>query len=312
MTDLSEYRKRAETLDDSFYLGRVVWYSLTENSRVNHGDFCRAVHDQNMNWDLPPVVRPHDLFRRVTTEAQIRKHPTTQIGEFVNYNFREVGSDNDHIWRQLVAEVVDRSGHRLSYTVVHEVRFNRNPIVIFDGNICPDGTDPDLLVPVDAIVADVRSNFAIQYDTLTSFTIREFVRRIIRGCGATVLRDGVYFVSGHQDELDALDAIVNAIPGALFHSLPLIDDRKQRDMLRQAFEDESIGEIDKLINEVTELLRGDKKVSTKRFGDFLGRYNDVKGKVVDYSDLLDIALVTTSTRLEVVSAVLGELAGRVT
>lgn len=314
MTDLSGYQERVEALNDDIYLGRVVWYSLSESSRMNHGEFCLNVHNESMNWDLPPVVRPHDLFRRVTTDAQRRKVPLlsqgSATGEYVNYNFREVGCDDDHIWRQLVAEVLDRNGHRLSYAVLHEVTFFRNGSLIADESIAGLNVDPLLCEPVTEIMEQVRAKFTEQYDTLTAFTIREYVRRVIRSCNATVLRDGVYFIKGHQPEIDALDNIVNVIPGGMFHSLPLIDDRKQRDMLRQAFEDESVGEIDKIINEVTELLRNGKKVTTKKFGDFLGRYNDVRGKMVDYSDLLDTAMVSTATRLEVVSAALGELAGR--
>lgn len=316
MTDLSGYQERVEALNDDIYLGRVVWYSLSEASRINHGEFCLNVHNEGMNWDLPPVVQPHDLFRRVTTDAQRRKVPLLSngipTGEHVNYNFREVGCDADHIWRQLVAEVLDRNGHRLTYAVLHEVTFHRNGGLITDQDIAPDGTPLVLCEPVADIVEQVRVKFNEQYDTLTPFTIREYVRRVIRNCGATVLRDGVYFIKGHQPEIDALDNIVNVIPGGMFHSLPLIDDRKQRDMLRQAFEDESVVEIDKLINEVTEFLREGKKVTTKKFGDFLGRYNDVRVKVVDYSDLLDTAMVLTATRLEVVSDALGELAGKVT
>lgn len=314
MNELTEYQQRTDSYNNDLYLGRIVWYALSEQSYVNHGIFCQQIHDSGMGWPMPGVVREPDLFRRVTTDAQRRRVPTDNPNTFINYNFREVGKDGDHIWRQLVAETVDFNGRRLDYRVIAEVVFTRSPLAIND-NLFEDALDgmPVSVLPETlAIIANVRNAFNAQWNLLTPYTLREYVRRTLRQTGATVLRDGVYFVrEDHAEQVAALDTIINAIPGAMLHSLPLIDDRKQRDMLRQAFEDESVGEIDKLINEVTELTRSDKKITSNRFGEYLSRYNDLRAKVVEYSDLLDTAMELTAARLEVMNATLTGLLDQV-
>lgn len=306
-TEFTDYQERVDTLDEGMYLGRVTWYALTEGAYQHHGDFCRKISDSGMSWGLPTVPRSHDVFRRVTTEAQRRRQPTSNPDQFINFNFVEVGHDGDHIWRNLVAETVDRADHALDYQVIAEVVFARNTNKI-TWTTLSDGSE----LLVQEIMDQIVSQFLSQYDLVTPYTLREYVRKIIRNTGATVLRDGVYFIrEEYADQIAALDDVVNSIPGGMFHSLPLIDDRKQREMLRQAFEDESVGEIDKLIDEVTGLLRDKKPITSNRFAGFFERYSNLRGKVVDYSDLLDMAMVGTSTRLEVMNDTLGELANLV-
>lgn len=311
MTDFSDHQERMADTDEALYLGHVVWYALTEQAYQHHGDFCRKISDSNMSWGLPAVPRNHDVFRRVTTEAQRRRHPTATHGQFINFNFVEVGHDNDYIWRHLVAETVDRDDHRLDYEVLAEVIFNRNTNTI-TWSMMDAMPNPMTLALVQEILDKIIAEFLDQYDLVTPYTLREYVRKIIRSTGATVLRDGVYFIQeAHADQIAALDTVVNSIPGGMFHSLPLLDDRKQREMLRTAFEGESVGEIDKLIDEVTDLLRNKKEITSSRFAGFFERYSNLRGKVVDYSDLLDMAMVGTSTRLEVMNETLGELANLV-
>lgn len=309
MSDFSEAVERLSNYDPSTFLGRLCWYVVTEDSYVDHAEFCRSLISNNLNDHLPPAPRASDVFKRSCTAAQVKRVPTAQPTVFVNYLIREVGKDPDNIWRRLVAETVDTEGRTLGYEEVAELHFFR-PTQKITIKPMVATLDP----AADAVIAEVENQFLAWNNTLTPYAVRELIRKILRGFNATVLRDGVYFVREvHAEKVDALEAIVAILPGGSnFHSLPLLDDRKQRLMLKQAFEDESIGEVDRLLGEMrTVMTQPTAKITSDRFADFKLQYDALRSKVADYSDLLDEAMENTASRLEILNQAIFEIMGRI-
>ena len=257
---------------------------------------------------IPTPPRAADVFKRACTAAQRNRIPTGDANRFINLLCRRVGHDGDNIWRRLVAEEVDNDGHTLSYQEVYEFRFHRPTSQIITTVLATP--------TAEAVQAarQVETYFDANARTLTAYTIREWVRGTLRGLSATVLRDGVYFVrQEHAERLQALDEVVNGLDGdSLFHSLPLVDDRRQREMLRAAFEDESVGEIDRLIGEIREIcIDDDRQITSDRFVDFKMQFDRIRERVLEYSELLDVAMEQTGSRLEIMELQMTELLYRV-
>lgn len=308
MNDIEELRERVNHLDPSILLGHVVWFTIPESAATDRSTLERECKAAGLNVALPPAPRATDVFKRACTSVQENRIPTSDPRRFVNLMSRRVGQDPDHVWRRLVEETVDFDGHTLSYEEVWEFRFNRADNTITSTPLIANPST-EAQQAADAITQYFRS----QYTTITAYTIREWIRTVLRSLSSTALRDGVYFLrTGHAVPKVALDRVVNALSGASFHSLPLIDDRRQREMLKQAFEDESINEVDRLVGEITMILRNqDKKITSDRFATLKVECDRLRGRVAEYSDLLDLALDTTASRLEILQTSLQHLLGRV-
>lgn len=296
--------------DSDMFLGRLCWYNVTEQSYVDHAEFCKALVSHGLDTILPPAPRPSDVFKRACTASQRKKVPTAEPGVFCNYNIIEVGKDVDNIWRHIVREKVDTEGHMLSYEDVYELHFYRPTITV---KCKPMGNGNDAIA--DDVADAVRNTFKHLDNLLTPMAVRMFLRKTLQGLHATTVRPsgGVYFIrEDHAQRIAALeDAIGNLPGGSSFHSLPLIDDTKQRVMLKRAFEDESIGEVDSLLGEIAKIIKEKKQITSDRFAEFKVEYDRLRTKVADYSDLLDEAMEATASRLEIMNDVLFDLMGHI-
>src|SRR5690606_31537091 len=94
-------------------------------------------------------------------------------------------------------------------------------------------------------------------------------------------------------------SVINSIDLASFHMLPLIDDERQRDMLKESFEDESVGQTEELIAEVAELLKSGKGIPATKFVQYQTRYLEQKEKMEEYKKLLGDALARSNHALDI-------------
>lgn len=299
---------RLTTFDPNFFLGKICWYTVTDAAYMEHTTFCADLLSAGLQNVLPSPPRSSDVFKRACTAAQQRRVVAAD-GTVENVLIREVGKDHDNVWRHIVVEKVDPNGRTLSYDECVELHFNRTSeqIEVRELSACAQSAT------VQNTVNTVLSGYRHWYNMITPYRVRETIRFIVRSWGATVLRDGVYFVPReHFEDIERLETMVNdRVPGSNFHSLPLIDDRQQRAMLRQSFEDESVGEIDSLLGLIRDIRTSNKRISSDRFADLKVQYDKLKEKASDYSFLLDDALGETNFRLEMMDKALFELMGQI-
>lgn len=316
MTEQSfdEYKQIMRRYDSDLWLGFLAWYSISEESYIDHGKLCHLLVSNGLSTHLPPVPRPSDVFKRCCTAAQRKKVPTAQPMVFENYLIREVGKDLDNIWRRIVREQVDTEGHTLGYEELVELHFHR-PTTGLNINFLTNDPAQNTNPTVVGIINEISHSMAKLNNAATPYAIRSVVRKTLMGMNATEVRasGGVYFVRAtYANEVAAMEKVITALPGgSTFHSIPLIDDGKQRQMLRHAFEEESIGAIDGLLGEISDILKQGTKITSDKFADFKSQYDGLKRKVVDYSDLLDEALEATASRLEIMENALFTLLGQV-
>ena len=312
-----------ESVPEELLLGKLCWYSVPESATTSYYNFVALLLANGINDASPPQPRDVDVFKRACTAAEHKlkepveipnpENPTETMTTYKNvrYMVRPSGHDSDYIWRTIVREELDSGEHVLDYTNLGRIKYVRS-----DGTIILEGLAMNRAEKVQDVVEGVRRYYKENIDLLTAYGIREFTRRNLeRNLLAISVRPsgGIYFVQRDQFQaLEAIETVVNSVEGATFHSLPLIDDGKQREMLRHAFEDESVGEVDRLLGEMAEILKDDdKKVTEKRFLAFKEEFDAIRGKVVEYSDLLDTAMVGTASRLEIMQDSLMSLLGRV-
>lgn len=289
-------------------LGRLTWYTVTEGTKMNHVEFCKRIIDiyekigAGIPPDLPPQPRAVDVFKRACTASQLKNivPDLADVNTKMNFNVRPTGTDHDNVWRTIVREDVDNAGHSLGYTELVLINFQRSTETLTFKPVVDGAMDCE---HVKGMVAYIQDYFKDESENLTAYFVREYVRKLLeRDMSAIRVRNGVYFVGQeYAAGLDALETMVNGLGDdeTNMHSLPLLDDGKQREMLRNAFEQESVGEVDRLLGEIAEIREKGTKIGQARYNAFYAEFEALTRKVADYSDLLDTALDLTGSRLEV-------------
>lgn len=300
--------KLSQSYDPELFLGRLCWYSIPDTIRITRKDFHAELSQEGVKFGALPDVRAVDVFKRGCTASERNKYlPTLDEqtalsllpGCHINYMFRNAGQDKSNVWRTLVREIVDSNGHELSYLEVASLIYDRATETIdYKTKVPLSDTERD-------IIQDVYDYFSSEAEIATPYSVREFVRKGIEWhLHAIKVRPsgGIYFVQEQfYQELSGLSNVVNNI-GGTFHDLPLIDDSKQREMLRKAFEDESLDDVNIMLGEMSEIIKNNKTISEDRYVDLMERYKKLTKKVKEYSDILDEAMTNTASYLDIAEA----------
>lgn len=295
--DFRDLQARLAAADHTLFLGRLVWYSVSE-VKIAHEALCKDLLTVGLNAYLPRPPSDTDVFRRVCTAAQRKRVPTGDPDVYNNYTVRDVGYDAKTLHKTIVRETVDTKGKKLDHdSEMCKVVFTKATATV---QIDCNGTDP----VASEMATQIDTDYHAEKGMMNSYGVRELIRRILLNVNATNVRGsggGVYFVSEeHGDKLDALEKLAELLPGTcMVHSLPLIDDTKQREMLRRAFESESVEEIDRLVDEIAELTKAGKKISKDRYATYLEAFHAAKAKAKEYGELLETSLDSNGSRLKI-------------
>jgi hypothetical protein len=288
------------------FLGRLCWYTISESSTIDHAAFCRLLIENNIADILPPGPRAVDVFKRGCT-ANHRKRIPSGTNMFDNYWFTEVDKDNNGVWKVLVRETVDSKGHTVQHEQMYKLFFDRltHQIIVEDIH-----TTGDTAI-CEEIIAAVTKYFLVMNNMLPPYHIREHIRKLILSMHATIVRPsgGVYFISERfAEKVIALENVVATLgDGSQCHSLPLLDDMKQRLMLKKAFEDESIDTVDTILGEMREVIMKKKTISSSVLGNYRKQVAELKGKVKEYSSILSDNLGMVDSRLEMMDKLMWEI-----
>jgi hypothetical protein len=297
MSQYTDYANQVKALDRDTWLGMLSWYTVAEDLRVAHDDLKTILGNVGLAAHMPRVPSDSDVFRRTCSAAQRKRVPTPDGGVFMNFLVRDPGSKDANLCRRIVRELVDASNQRLGYEEVGEVCFDRDT-----GNIRTrlyPSKDP----VARKILAEIRRNYLRDRGTLNGYAVRELIRRVLVNANATNVRypgGGVYFLSAdHAGTVASLEDMAEALGDDVYvHSLPLPDDRKQRDMLKKAFEAESVDRANAMIAEIADLLKGE-KVSAERAATYVTALTDLRGKLSEYSGLLETGLSSTAASVKI-------------
>lgn len=324
MTELEEAQSRlnvAESVAPAAFLGRICWYSVPEATMVGHMEFCRDLLTRDLDkFHLPLAPKPVDVFRRASKSVQ-GKH---RIGDkfTANYLVRDLSMSPEEVERVLVREVVDSDNHVLWFESVAVITFSRANNFVKTKHTPPEQVDVEGWTNKidhqcrkleDEKLNEVRSTYALNTHYITSYVVRETIRKILSRLDATVMRDGVYFVGESRvGELEGLEALVNALDGCSFHSLPLVDDARQREMLKAAFLDDCLGQIDDLIGKIRKILQSeDTRITPNRFADLQVLRTELRDRAETYKSMLETSLGETEVRLDALDQQLWELVRKV-
>jgi hypothetical protein len=285
-------------------LGMLAWYYVPDSAEIPHAELLQLVETSNAPIKAPQVPKPADVFRRACNNAKTLKARSSQPDVFFNYTMRDAGYDNGFVFRIMVEEKVDSKNHSLGFRTLGLVSFSKSGVIASYSKEIDDSDEAN--VYWNSMRNKIDEYIRVKMLYIPAIAVRESARKALEVhlLGTRVRPGGgVYFVAiDKAEKLEALDYVINSVENSSFHILPLIDDSRQREMLKESFEDESVEEATRMISDITELLKSDNHVPAKTFIAFQERYNYQKLKMSEYSTLLNDALDKSQAALDICNA----------
>lgn len=295
---MASYTDAIADLPEEAFLGSLLFFSICQ-ADVNLVNANRDLTAAGLSTEgLRKMLRPVDAFRKASRRIEHTFAPDDGIRSTVMV--RPVGEDGEQAYRHVVLEraiVKQGQKRRVFYDKVAELTFTRGQKV--NGNYVNHGVEcrrsviADLKDFEDRWIAEQLATYEDHYDHLLhymdSHAVRTFVREYIYRLSGTCVKEsgGLYFVKQeHADEIRRLAAWVRSV-GSEFHTLPLLNLGDQRAMILEAFEEETIVEVERAMAEVSRILsEPDRKIEEKTFDAYADRAAALAAKVQEYHNML--------------------------
>jgi hypothetical protein len=298
---MSNYTDAIANLPQEAFLGSLLWFSISQadvNLELARDELTKAGLSTGT---MRKILRPVDAFKKASREIGNKFKPFGGLRSEIMV--RPVGEDGEQAHRHLILERAESQAgrkRRVFYEKVGEVVFTRG--VKKDGEYLDYGvesrrTTMHLSSPLtrdeDEWLTKGLEQFPDRFDHLLhymdSHAVRSFVRDYIDSLSGTCVKEsgGLYFIKQqHAEEVAALGNWVRSI-GSEFHSLPLLNLADQRQMIMEAFEDETVKEVERLMGEVEKILADpDRKIEEKTFDSYGMRAAELSKRVAEYNDML--------------------------
>lgn len=296
------YTDAIASLPQEAFLGSLIFFSIS-GADVNLANAKRDLSSAGLSIDgLRKNLRPVDAFRKSTNDFK-KRFPETPQKIRSELMVRPVGEDGVQAYRHLVLErTIVQSGkkRRLAYDKVGELFFTRGAKK--DGEYEGHGVEArrmtnhiasPLTIDEDQWLTEKLVTFQDRYHHLLAYmdshAVRTFVREYIYSLSGICVKTsgGLYFVAqDHADEIAKLGEWVRSV-GSEFHSLPLLNLVEQRDMILEAFEEETVEEVERLMAEVAKILQDpDRQIEEKTFDAYAMRAAEMAQKIGEYNKML--------------------------
>lgn len=324
---LSSYTDAIANLPDEAFLGSLLWFSISA-ADVNLDDARAELEKAGLSTDgMRRILRPVDAFKKASRDVA-HKFPASGDGVRAEFLVRDAGEDSEHQSKHIILERVVKHGSkrvRIVYEKVGELMFTRGVKkhgVYQDYGVSYRRSTSALSHPLtpseDEWLSAQLDTFAARFDHLLhymdSHAVRSFVREYIARLSGTCVKEsgGLYFVKQeHAEELAALGSWIKHI-GSEFHSLPLLNLEDQRQMIMEAFEDETVKEVERLMGEVAKILSDpDRQIEEKTFDAYGLRAAELSQKVAEYNQMLGARADRATIEIGNYSAQVMQLGGRI-
>jgi len=296
---LDAYEKGVATTQT---LGFIGWYSLPD-PHVSHDVLTQKAKDAGMPLtNLPGKPRPADAFKRAmrkTDKTRNKSKPIPNDDRYYTFMVRPVQMKGKELEAHVVIEILDTDGKKLAHNEVASLRFNASTD-FYENEIFPIyETHPDFRPLINDQLTEFLEAFKDAKVEVEPQAIRQTIRAELWDMNALTVRSrgGVYFVPvANKKRLDALETWVGALE-ADFHTLPLPDTTKQKNMVLAAFEADVHEQAHEVVQQLNKIISSGKKIAPSQWARHKKRLDDLTKRTRQYSDLVDEEMEKAGTEL---------------
>lgn len=283
------------------YLGRLVILTV-HGGLVDRAAINDALARQNITHRIKASAET-DVFRKVTSAIN-NTTVTLDDGARARLLMVSITNNGDVLTRRLVVEILNSKDERLSYTEMHDITFDRDTTAVTVTPLATSWTAPPAAreVAVDA-TSSIATEFRYQKQMVDANGLRAAIIKILRRAHAVTVKEsgGVYFVpESNAATVESLVAVAAEFATVRFHDVPLLDDPRQRGLVRDAVEDEIVAACDALLAEAAKESEAG-GLSARRRASILARQDEMRKKLEEYRQRLGSDMQHADTRLQFVT-----------
>ena len=289
-------------LTDDMLLGHIAWWTVTD-PKISHDRLMELALTHNLSPAIvPKPPRLGDAFKRACRYSERTGLPIADSPHRANFLIRKVKQDLEVVERHLVLEVVDQDGSRLEYHDAAELIFRRADNVL-------KVKQRQLTNSLNDLVIETLQIFNGQFNQAAKTIDPQVIRRMVREqldvvSSIPVRRQGsVYFIPIQSKATTVgLEGFMSDLgSGCVFHSLPLVDTDKQREMIKGAWEAEVHEAARQLIEDLNKAKQKGRKLTPRAWADFKHRYNALQDRFGTYTELTDLEMMTGQIEMDALS-----------
>jgi hypothetical protein len=220
------------------FIGSLVWWSLNGN-RVTHTHLKELAEQHNLPENyLPAEVKPASAFRRAWRNAAKRLPQGLLL--------RQIDDTPTGIHIGLVKEQADAVQQELQYEQLASIAFSKELHTIQASE-------------EHAVAEDIRALYTHHLE-LTTRDIRTMLSNFVNEAGVSLRESGgVYFIAApHQETINAMASVLEAIGHNHLHQLPLFDSTLAQNVLNDVTVSTLDDEIQRLQDELETFFSDDK------------------------------------------------------
>ncbi len=297
-----------QNIPDELILGYISWYTVT-HPKVGHDDIVAWVNELNLSPSIlsrnPP--RTGDAFKRACRYSERKGIAIPGSEHEANVMIRKVATTPTEVERHMVVEVVDAEGRRLEYYDFAEMVLDRTNNVLHV-------TRKKLSGPIQPILDEAIELFQRNFDDALKYVDPQVLRRMIRTqlklmSAISVRHKGsvYYFPAKYKAQGEALEEFCRRLgDGSGFHTLPLVNTEKQREMVKAAFQQDVHDDAQQLIVEMRR-MKTQGKVAAGALAAVKRRVDTIQSMVDDYQSLVEGELTQASIEAQLLKNQLMDL-----
>lgn len=317
-----DYLTGAGDLPEEAFVGSLLWFTVTKRARVTPSDVEQRFIAHNLDSRyIPSLIAPANAFRKATG-PEAREHGyRLHDGHDAKALLRQLPSDRETMTRVVVRERIDATGKMLDHLEVGRIVFykaargatagsERVRFTLHDDRL-QDGERADLEQYLNKVNADYETYKNYLYDQ----PLRQMVREYVEGLNAVSVRPsgGLYFIHRSRwEEVRRLQALVQGLHDDCTMVLaPLPDLPEMREMLVEAFQDEIVDDVTRLVEEIEADRKAGKTVKAETIAKYSETVRTIASRAEEHSRVLEVSQDRTAGALENAYAVLAGLASQI-
>lgn len=317
---LHEYLTEAGELPEDVLLGRIVLFTVVDG-RYKFSDIDQWFDDLHLNRAMMPAAnKAVDAFRKATSALNGETYPLEGGAQEAYLLCRDVAINDNYVRRQITREIKDSKKRKLSYDEAITCTFYRAMRADRAGGTRRRGERLDVRVrqenlrvveyPVAEKLANrIHRDFLAYYEYLDGNKVRGTVRKYLKHLNAIEIKGGVYFVHiSKDDELQRLADFVTRLGGGCYMAtLPIVDLKKEREFIADAFEREASQALQDLTKEAKDLLQTRKTITPEMYQKMKQKFDNVLANANEHMATLEVSQDLTAASAEVALEALGAL-----
>lgn len=280
-------RDALDEIDPSLLLGHLLFLNLDE-VKIHKDDLSQLFTKHNLSQTfLPNEIKPHDAYRRASSKAaRTIEVPNGNGGvQKARLLVRETKKDDKQVVRNLVRELLDEKNAAAEYATVGKLIFDR------DKDTMNVTWDANYLNEYDyrKILEDTQDLYVEWTQYHTKDTVRNIMNKVIRSMYPVSIMQGgraQFIPKRSQEVLYNMKAVIEDLPGgSLAEIIHVIDTTDQRDLITKNLEKEVLYDVDKLLQDFSEVLQSPtiRSSTLKRYAQAVVSLQD---KTSEYEKLL--------------------------